>query len=224
VDSAALAKLGLGHATLKGQKDQVSAAANAEFIEQVGHVKFDGAFGNIEFAGDFLVGEILEKRIENFLFATAKIGDGFRLETPALTGKDGVDEARKHGTGHPESALRNERKRAGKLIAGFGVSEDAFDAKAQEGVGVSFVDRVAHDNQARVSVAFQDVGEQSTGGLARGMRVNHKDLSAGRLKIAQVGGQGGFELLGNDLELRGFAKKTLKFAQNERMWGEQADR
>ena len=54
VDSAAL---GLGHATLKGQKDQVSAAANAEFIEQVGDVKFDGAFGNIEFAGDFLVGE-----------------------------------------------------------------------------------------------------------------------------------------------------------------------
>ena len=55
------------------------------------------------------------------------------------------------------------------------------------------------------------------------MRVNHKDLSAGRFKIAQVGGQGGFKLLGNDLELRGFAEKTLKFAQNERMWGEQTD-
>ena len=216
-------ELGLGHAALKGQKDQVSAAANAELIEQVGHVKFYGAFGNIELAGDFLVGEILKKRIENFLFAAAKIGDGFRLETPALAREDGIDETRKYRTGHPETALRNERKRAGQLIAGFGVSEDAFDAKAQQGVGVGFVDGVAHNDEARVSVTFQDVGEQSTGGLARGMRVNHEDLSAGRLKIAQVGGQGGFELLGNDLELRGFAKKTLKFAQDERMWGQQAD-
>jgi len=186
-------------------------------------VKLDGAFGNIELAGDFLVGEILEKRIENFLFAATKIGDGFRLETPTLTGEDGIDETRKHRTGHPETTLRNERKRAGKLIASFGVSKNAFDAKTQEGVGVGFADGVANNDKASVSVAFQDVGEQSTSGLARGMRVNHEDLSAGRLKIAQVGGQGGFKLLGNDLELRGFAKKTLKFAQNERMWGEQAD-
>lgn len=182
-----------------------------------------GALGNIEFAGDFLVGEILEKRVENLLFAAAKIGDGFGLETPALTGEDGVDETRKHGTGHPEAALGNERKSAGKLVASFGVREDTFYAETQQRVGVGFVDGIAHDDEARVSVAFQDVGEQSTGGLARGMRVNDEDLSARRLKIAQVGGQGGFELLGNDLELRGFAKKTLKFAQNERVWGQQAD-
>ena len=208
--------------TLEGQ-GLGGAAANAKFIEQVGNVKLDGAFGNVELAGDFLVGEILEKRIENFLFAATKIGDGFRLETPTLTGEDGIDETRKHRTGHPETTLRNERKRAGKLIASFGVSKNTFDAKTQEGVGVGFADGVANNDKASVSVAFQDVGEQSTSGLARGMRVNHEDLSAGRLKIAQVGGQGGFKLLGNDLELRGFAKKTLKFAQNERMWGEQAD-
>jgi hypothetical protein len=213
----------LRHATLEGQKDQVGATANAEFIEQVGNVKLYGALGNIEFAGDFFVGEILEQRIENFLFAAAKIGDGFGLEAPALTGEDGVDETRKHGTGHPETTLGNERKGAGKLIASFGVGEDTFYAETQQGVSIGFVDGVAHDDEAGVRVAFQDVGEQSTGGLARGMRVNDKDLSAGRLKIAQVGGQGGFELLGNNLELRGFAKKTLKFAQNERVWGQQAD-
>jgi hypothetical protein len=215
--------LGLSHATLKGQKDQVCPAANAKLIEQVGNVELNGAFGNIEFAGDFFIGEILEKRIENFLFAAAKISDGFGLETPALTGKDGVDETRKHRAGHPETALGNERKSASKLIARFGVRENTFYAETQQRVGVGFVDGIPDDDEARVSVALQNVSQQGTGGLARGMRVNNEDLSAGRLKIAQVGGQGGFELLGNDLELRGFAKKTLKFAQNERVWGQQAD-
>ena len=113
--------LGLSHATLKGQEDQVGATANAKFIEQVGDVKLYSSLGNIEFAGDFLVGKILEQRVENFLFTAAKIGDGFGLEAATLTGKDGVDETRKHGTGHPETTLGNERKCASKLIARFGV-------------------------------------------------------------------------------------------------------
>ena len=182
-----------------------------------------GALGNVELAGDFLIGEILEQRIENFLFATAEIGDGFGLEAPALAGEDGIDETGKHGTWDPEAALGNERKRTSELVASLGVGEDTFYAETQQRVGIGFVDGVAHNDEACVRVAFQNIGEESTGGLASGMRVNNKDLGAGRLQIAQVGGQGGFELLGNDLELRGFAKKTLKFAQHERVWGQQAD-
>ena len=52
-------RLGLGHgAALKGEKDEVSAAADAEFIEQVRDVEFYSALGNVEFAGDFLIRKI----------------------------------------------------------------------------------------------------------------------------------------------------------------------
>jgi hypothetical protein len=61
-------------------------------------VEFYGTLGNVEFAGDFLVGKIFEERIQYFLLATAEIGDGIGFETAALTGKDGIDEAGKDGT------------------------------------------------------------------------------------------------------------------------------
>ena len=109
-----------------------------------------GALGNIELAGNFLVGEILEKRVQNFLFAAAKIGDGFGLHAPTLAGKDGIDETRKHRTGNPETTLRNERKRAGKLIASFSVGKNSFHAKTKKRVGVGFADGIADDDEARV--------------------------------------------------------------------------
>ena len=64
------------HASLEGEKDQIGTAANAEFAEEIGDVEFNSALGNVELAGDFLVGEIFEKRIEYFLLAAAEIGDG----------------------------------------------------------------------------------------------------------------------------------------------------
>src|SRR5258708_25811021 len=79
-----LTRSGLGQAALKRQQDQVCSAAHAELVEQIGHVELDGALGNIEFAGDFLVGKILEKRIENFLFAPAEIGDRVGFEAASL--------------------------------------------------------------------------------------------------------------------------------------------
>ena len=47
------------HAALEGEQDQVGAAANAEFAEKVGDVKFYRALGDVKFAGDFFVGKIL---------------------------------------------------------------------------------------------------------------------------------------------------------------------
>ncbi len=39
-------------------------------------MEFYGAFSDVEFAGDFLIGEIFQERIENFLFTAAEIGNG----------------------------------------------------------------------------------------------------------------------------------------------------
>ena len=61
------------HAALECQQDEVGAAADTEFAEQIRDVKFHRALGDIELAGDFFVGEIFEQRIENFLFAAAEI-------------------------------------------------------------------------------------------------------------------------------------------------------
>lgn len=68
-------------------------------------MKLDGAFRNIEFAGDFLVGEILEERIEDFLFAAAQVGDGIGLETAALACENGIDETRENGARNPKAAV-----------------------------------------------------------------------------------------------------------------------
>ena len=81
-------RLRLGHAALESKKDQIGAAANAEFTERFGDVEFYGALGNVEFAGDFLVGKILEERIQHFLLAAAEISVRIGFETAALTGKD----------------------------------------------------------------------------------------------------------------------------------------
>ena len=49
--AATRARLGLGEAALKGQQDKISAAADAELVEQVRDVELDGALSDIEFAG-----------------------------------------------------------------------------------------------------------------------------------------------------------------------------
>lgn len=146
------------HAALESEEDEVSAAADTEFAEQIGDVEFDGALGNVEFAGDFLVGEIFEERIENFLLATAEIGDGIGFEAATLAGEDRIDKAGKDRARNPEAAVGDEGQGAGQLIAGFGVSQEAFDAEAQEliavGVGVLFAD----DDEARFGMAFEKIG------------------------------------------------------------------
>ena len=73
---------------MKGKKDKVSTPANTELGQQVRYVEFDGAFGNIQLAGDFLVGKIFQKRIENFLLAAAEICYGVRLEPARLIGQN----------------------------------------------------------------------------------------------------------------------------------------
>ena len=55
-------------------EDEVGAAADGEFGEHVGNVKFDGALGNVEARGDFLVGKIFEQGVENLQLAAAEAG------------------------------------------------------------------------------------------------------------------------------------------------------
>jgi hypothetical protein len=212
-----------GHAALEGQEDKVSAAADAEFIEQVGDVEFNSALGDVELAGDFLVGEVFEKRIQNFLFATAQVGDRIRFEAAGLARKDGVHETGENGAWYPKAAGGDERQSAHQLVASFGVSEDAFYAKAKQrkagGVLVLFAD----DDEASIGVAFENIGEQCASGLAGGVRIDNVDLCLGWFKRTEIGSESGFELLGDDFEV-GFGQKAFELAQHERMRREQANR
>src|SRR5882724_12879092 len=85
-------RLNLGQTTLESKKNQVGAAADAEFVEQVRNVELDSAFGDVELAGDFLVRKIFEERIEDFLLAAAEIRDGISLQAAALAREDGIHE------------------------------------------------------------------------------------------------------------------------------------
>jgi len=212
-----------GHAALERQEDEVGATADTEFVEQVGNVKFYGAFGNVELAGDFFVGKIFEERIENFLFAAAEIGDGIGFEAARLSGKDGVDEARKNGARNPETAGRDERKGTDELVAGFGVSKDAFYAEAEQREAGVVLMLFADNDEAGVSVAFENIGQQSAGSLTGSVRVNHVDLSFRGFERAQVGCESGFKLFANDFEI-GLGQKAFELAQHERVRREEANR
>ena len=118
-------------AALEGKKDEVSAAADAELIEQVRDVKFHGPLGDIQFAGNFLVGEIFEERIENFLFAATEIRDRIGFQAARLIREDGINEAGENGTWNPEAAISDQRQRTDELLACFFVSEYSFHAKTQ---------------------------------------------------------------------------------------------
>ncbi len=186
-------------------------------------MEFHGALGDVEFAGDFLVGEIFQQGVQNFLLAAAEIGDGFGLEATALAGEDGINEAREYGTWHPKTTLRNQRKRAGKLVASFGVREDALHAETEKRIGVGVVDVVTDHDESSIGNAFENIGEQSASRLTCGVGVNDIDLRLGGLEVAKIGSEGGLELLGDDLELRGLAKKAFKFGKHQRVRGQKTD-
>ena len=94
-------------------------------------MKFYGALGDVEFAGDFLVGEILEEGVQDFLLAAAEIGDGISFEAASLTRENRIHEAGKDGTRNPETTVGDQGQGADQLVARFRVSEKAFNAKAQ---------------------------------------------------------------------------------------------
>ena len=119
--AAARDSLRLRHAALEGEKNQVGTAADSEFAEKIGDVKLYRAFGDVEFAGDFLVGKIFEERVQNFLLAAAEIGDGIGFEAAALIREDGIDETGEDRARNPETTAGYERQGANQLIAGFGV-------------------------------------------------------------------------------------------------------
>ena len=214
--------LNLGETALEGEEDEVGAAADAEFAEKIGDVKFYGTLGDVELVGDFLVGKIFEERIENFLLAAAEIGDGIGFQAAALAGEDGIDETGQELAGNPEASAGDERKGTDELIAGFDVGEQTLHAETQKritvGVGVLFTD----DDEARFGMALHEIGEKSAGGRTRGVAVDDIDLCDGRLEIAHVGRERGFELFDGDLEL-GLRQNAFEFAQHERVRRQDAD-
>src|SRR2546422_4354213 len=104
---------------------QTCALPISKLAQQVRDVELHGALGDIHFIGDFLVGKILEERIEAFLFAAAEMGDGVRLEAAPLTREDGINEAREHGARNQKTAIGHEGKGALKLFSRLDVGEKA---------------------------------------------------------------------------------------------------
>src|SRR5215472_4149802 len=200
-------------AALKRQQDQIGPPANAKLIQKIGHVEFHGPFGDVKLARDFLVGKILEERIEYFLLATAQIGDGVRLQAAPLVRQDGIDKSRKHRTRHPKPAVRNEWKSAGELVARFSVGQDAFNTEAKQRKAVGLVDGVSDDNQARVGEPLENVGQEGSGSLASRVRIDHIDLGARGFQAAQIGRECRFQLLGYDFELGCLRQQAFEFAQ-----------
>lgn len=212
-----------GHSALEGEEDEIGAAADSEFVEEIGDVKFYGALGNVEFAGDFFVRKIFEERIENLLFAAAEIGDGIGFETTGLPGKDRIDKAGENGAGYPETACSDKRKRTDELIACFGVGEDAFYSEAEERKAVGVLMGFADNDEAGVGMALENIGEQRAGGLASGVGVNDVNLSFGRFEGTKIGSESGFKLFGDNFEI-GLGQNAFELAQHQRVRREEANR
>ena len=87
------------------------------------------------------------------------------------------------------------------------------------GVRVLFAD----DDKARLRMTFEKVGQESAGSGTRGVAIDYVDLSDGRLEIAHVGREGGFELLDDDFELS-LRQDAFEFAQHQRVRRQDANR
>ena len=101
-----LAKLWLcsGAAALVTKQDQVGAATNAKFSQQIRDVEFHGAFGNVQAVGDFFICEIFQQSSEHFLLAAAEFRRRITAQTAPLRGaKNRIHEAREDFAGNPES-------------------------------------------------------------------------------------------------------------------------
>ena len=140
-----------------------------------------------------------------------------------MSGKDGVHEAGEDGARHPEATCGDEREGAEQLVAGFSVSENAFYAEAQQRKTVGVVMGFTDDDEASIGVAFENIGEQGTGGLTSGVSVDDVDLGLGRFERAEIGGESGLELLGDDFEI-GLGQNAFELAQHQGVRREEADR
>ena len=185
-------------------------------------MKFYGALGDVEFAGDFLVGKIFEQRVQNFLLAAAEIGDGIRFEAAALTRENGIHEAGKDRAGNPESPVGDEGQGTDQLIARLRVREQTLNTETQELVAVGVRVLFADDDKARFGMTFENVGQKSARSGTRGMAINDVNLRDGRFKIAHVRRERGFELLDDDFKLR-FRQDAFELAQHQGMRREDAN-
>src|SRR5690348_8727897 len=217
------AELRLRQTALKRKENQIGAAANAKFAEQIGDVKFHGALGDVEFAGDFLVRKIFEERVQDFLLAAAEVGDGICFEAASLTGQDGIDEAGKNRARDPESTIGDERQSAGQLFARLGVGEETLNSETQELIAVGVRVLLADDDKASFGMAFEKIGQESASCGTGGMPIDHVHLPGRRLKTAHIGSERGFKLLDDDLEWS-LPQNAFEFAQHEWVRRKDADR
>ena len=98
-----------------------------------------------------------------------------------------------------------------------------FTPRRSKRIGVGVVDGIADDDEAGIGNALKNIGEQGASSLTCGMRINDIDLRLGRLEIAKIGSEGGFQLLGNDFELRSLAEQAFKFGKHQRVRGQKTD-
>ena len=164
-------------------------------------MKLHRALRNIEFVGDFFVGKILQKRIENLLLAAAQICDGVGLEAAALSGEDGINESGEKLAWDPESSAGNQRESADQLFAGFDISEKALHAKTQERKTIGFVVLLPNDDEPGFRMALEKVGQERASGRLGSVRVDDVNLSFRRLQSAQIGRECRLQLLESNLEL-----------------------
>src|SRR5258708_210161 len=147
---------------MKSEKNEIGAAADAKFVEQIRDVELDRALGDIDPAGDFFIRKIFEERIEYFLRGAGEVSDGVSFEATPLTGENGIHEAGEQLTRHPEAAVGHKGQGANQLVARFDISQKALYAEAEKRKTVGVVVALADDDEARFGVAFQNVGEERT--------------------------------------------------------------
>jgi hypothetical protein len=61
-------RLGRHEILLEMHHNEVGSPADSVLCEQIGNMELNGAFGDIELAGDLLVGEVEHERFHHFLF------------------------------------------------------------------------------------------------------------------------------------------------------------
>ena len=124
-------------------------------------MEFHGPQGDVEFASDLFVGELLEQCVQYFLLTAGDFGRRFDLQVEAKgSPQHQFHKARKHRTRHPEPSLGNQRQSMCQLLSRLVKRKQSPDPHVKERIGFGGFKFVGDNDDSRRGVLAKDIRDQ----------------------------------------------------------------
>ncbi len=143
----------------EGDADELAAAANSSFVEELLEDGFDVSLGDVEAGTDLLVGEALEDGFEDVVLARAE-GGGSRLRV-GCGRDDGVEGGGIEGDFAGEDAADGGDEFGGRAV----LEEDACSTELEDAEGIGVAEAGGDHEDASLEVDLAGGFQEAEAGL-----------------------------------------------------------